>query len=383
MRVKVQARKNAKGVVRYTGMYQMADGTWRGIGTYGDKKIARKRAEIDAVKFETGQTTDPRDGNMTVSEYTETHWLPGVTAGYNARRNYQCMYRKHIKPHLGDTRLRDITPSSVGKWLATLDREGLAVNRQREVFSVLSRILRLATSDRMIVTNPCAAVTPPRRIATEVRIFTPDEVQRLILALPPWAARLVSVGIDTGMRSGELRALCPAQVDFLRRTITVNRAWIETVKSDTGAVMRLNHHPKGKRPRRIRATDEVIEILAAQMERLSLSQDSEEPILLDDQSRVIPTYRLTKQIQAACKALGIKDRSFKHLRSSNASWMLAAGVDLMRVKDHLGHVSVASTQKYLTALQEPDEEMANVISDLRAQASKRASQTEGKVVGMP
>jgi integrase len=44
---------------------------------------------------------------------------------------------------------------------------------------------------------------------------------RLIAAIPERRRLLVATAIETGMRWGELIALRPRHIDFLRRTVTV------------------------------------------------------------------------------------------------------------------------------------------------------------------
>lgn len=52
-----------------------------------------------------------------------------------------------------------------------------------------------------------------------------------------------------------------------------------------------------------------------------------------------------------------KRPTFHKLRHAHASWLLAGGADLVVVKERLGHKNIATTQRYLHAL-DPVEETA-------------------------
>ena len=72
--------------------------------------------------------------------------------------------------------------------------------------------------DQMILMNPCAQTELPKIIVRRTQTLTPDEFARLIAAIPERHRLLVATAIETGMRRGELIALRPRHIDFLRRT---------------------------------------------------------------------------------------------------------------------------------------------------------------------
>lgn len=80
-----------------------------------------------------------------------------------------------------------------------------------------------------------------------------------------------------------------------------------------------------------------------------------------NQSRHLPRDAFRRQVWlATLDALGYPpdDRpTFHKLRHAHASWLLAGGADLVVVKERLGHKNIATTQRYLHAL-DPIEETA-------------------------
>lgn len=62
------------------------------------------------------------------------------------------------------------------------------------------------------------------------RTLTPDEFGHLLTAVPERHVLLVLTAIETRTRWGELIALRPRHVDFLRRTVTIEETIVEVSK---------------------------------------------------------------------------------------------------------------------------------------------------------
>lgn len=129
------------------------------------------------------------------------------------------------EPHLCDRQLSALNPSD---FVAFRDRRSKLVSAGtvRREFSTLGGVFRLAVERRWIMVNPCREVrkpqSPPSRkrgvsqveIDTMVKALGPDGIQREI-------ALCFLLGIETGMRQGEMLSLTRDQVDLKRRTVTL------------------------------------------------------------------------------------------------------------------------------------------------------------------
>lgn len=74
---------------------------------------------------------------------------------------------------------------------------------------------------------------------------------------------------------------------------------------------------------------------------------------------------------------GVKVHSLRH---AHASWLLAGGADIARVKERLGHSSILTTQKYIHTLPDPENDAAlDAFAKIRNR-SKPASDTKGRSV---
>ena len=70
-------------------------------------------------------------------------------------------------------------------------------------------------------------------IAAQARTLTPGEYERLLAALPAQHRLMVETLIEAGLRWGELIALKPRHIDFLRRTLAVEETIVEVSKMNS------------------------------------------------------------------------------------------------------------------------------------------------------
>jgi integrase len=140
---------------------------------------------------------------------------------------YRSYLDRHFLPFFGDLPMASILPSTVQSWVTQASTDGLAPRSVVKYHVMLHSVFKRAVRDRVIGYNPCAETELPKVIARKTRILTPDEFQTLLAHVPQRFVPLILTEIETGLRWGELIALRPRHVDFLRRTITVEEPIIE------------------------------------------------------------------------------------------------------------------------------------------------------------
>jgi integrase len=242
--------------------------------------------------------------------------------------------------------------------------EGLSPRSVRKYHVMLHSIFERAVRDQLILMNPCEHTELPKIIVRRTRTLTPDEFGRLIAAIPERHRLLVATAIETGMRWGELIALRPRHIDFLRRTVTVEETIVEVSKkhSGTGERMIIKPYPKDDESRtfgvRSAWLDEVAEhirVHAIGRDELLFSTEVGTPISRN-------TFR-TRVWLPAVKASGLDFGVRVHdLRHAHASWLLAGGADLKGVMDRMGHAQIQTTQKYLHTLPDTDQKNLDALT---------------------
>ena len=197
---------------------------------------------------------------------------------------------------------------------------------------------------------------PPHK----TRILTPEDFDRLVAALPDRHRLLVLTDIETGLRWGELIALRPRHIDFLRRTESVEQTIVEVSRkhSPTGQRMLVKDYPKDDEFRTLRVSEDLLGDLSRHIKRLGLGRDD---LLFasTDTAGGNPISRNTFRTKVWLPALDRSGLDFHvrihDLRHAHASWLLAGGADLKAVMERMGHSQIMTTQKYLHTLPDADD----------------------------
>ena len=87
--------------------------------------------------------------------------------------------------------------------------------------------------------------------ATQRRALTPEEIQRLLAAVPAGRRRLYGAACTTGLRAGELRALRVKHLDIERGCLLLEAEWTKNRKSEmqplpTALLEELEHAAQGR-----------------------------------------------------------------------------------------------------------------------------------------
>jgi integrase len=269
--------------------------------------------------------------------------------------------------------MADIMPSTVQGWVTKAVADGLSARSVVKYHVMLHGIFKRAVRDRIIAHNPCTDTELPKVVGRKIQILTPEKFDRLLDAIPDRWTPLVLTAIDTGLRWGELIALRPRHVDFLRRTITIEETIVEVSKklSPTSQRMVVKPYPKDDEPRTLRVSQELLDVLSARIRTLGLGRDdlffpSTETAGGNPVSR--NTFRTKVWLPALAKAeLGFHVR-MHDLRHAHASWLLAGGADLKTVMDRMGHSQIQTTQKYLHTLPDAEDRALAALQQIRDRA---------------
>jgi integrase len=205
------------------------------------------------------------------------------------------------------------------------------VNRHLQL---LRAVLRRAIRDRVVERSAVPEIKLLKENNQRVRFLSDDEEQRLLAELPAASQPLVTVGIHTGMRRGELLNLTWQDVDFVGRTIVVR-----TSKSGEG--------------RRLPMSATAYSTLSAARQQDRLERLRSGAARGNEGSRYVFAaprggylVNLNRGWYPALRRAGIEDLRFNDLRHTFASRLVMSGVDLYRVQTLMGHKTPAMTLRY-------------------------------------
>lgn len=211
---------------RWRARYRDADG--REHARHFARKVDGQRW-IDEVtaSIVTGQYVDPRSGRITFREYAEP-WRAAQVHRPSSAAHVETMLRRHAYPVFGDRALSNVRASEMQAWVKGL---ALAPSTVHVLHGIVSAVFRAAVRDRLITSSPCESTKLPRKVRTKVVPLSVDAVDGLTDAVPPHFRALVVLCAGTGLRQGEAFGLTADRVDFLRRSMEVDR---QLVGSDRG-----------------------------------------------------------------------------------------------------------------------------------------------------
>lgn len=380
---------------KHTGYYRDAEGRERSAGTGPSKRAVLRAAEDQEAKLRSGSWVDPDAGKITFASYFEDYWIANRQLEINSRETYWSHYRASLKPKFGEMALDRIKPSVVQGWVTEMQAAGTTPSSIKAKVKALQTVLAAKTGvsamrDGYIHINPVYGVDVPTVPRREVTIYTPEQVDRLVEALPAWWQVQVAFDVETGLRWGELLGLRVDDVDFLRAVVHVKRTIIETKTANTGNGTRylVKEYPKGKHVRDVGITRELIAVLAEHVKARGLKGADHlfsspamhrtnfgyGPRVVEDRVERtdawpggVPVGRNHFQDiwVAAIKKADIPYRRPHDLRASHISWLLAGGADLASVMERVAHNDFATTKLYTAALPDKHDKALAALASVR------------------
>jgi integrase len=370
----VRARRRKDGRMAYEGCYRDPAGSIKAVGTYTSRKTALAVARDAERAVEKGEWFDQRAGRITMTDYVDSYWWPHLRVEVTTRAAYRSCLDKHFLPTFGRVPLYKITPPMIQAWVSDALDAGLTPRTVVKYHTLLHGIFKQAVRDRFIAVNPAEATRLPKVVKPTRRIITPSEFDALLAATPRRWQPLLLTAIETGMRWGELVALRPRHIDWLRRTITVQETVVETASkhSPTGQRIFIKPYPKDDEPRTITVSAALLDVLSARIAEYGLRSDNYLFPSLEGPSEY-PVSRNTFRTRVwlpAVQAAGLDGTVRMHdLRHAHASWLLAGGADLPATMERLGHRQLATTQQYIHTLPDADNRALEAFTRVRRQSS--------------
>ena len=387
-RIRVSRGYDAAG--RKLKPYQM---TWTPPEGMSPKKIEKELNRI-AVEFElkckNGEVSTEQD--MKLSQFCPIYLdLVSNTLAPRTKEQYADYIVKMVIPALGHMKLSEIKPVHVQRFVKQIQNTKKpngdlpAASTVRRKLVCLQSILRQAVKLGIITSNPADAkkLTLPKVVTPEVEIFTKQEAAAILDALtdePLQFQVCIQLAILTGARLGELVGLKFSDVDFENNKVKIEH----TAYKLRGKQMAVKP-PKDYDVRTVSVTPECIALISLLLEEkkklaaeLGTAWHEEGWILTKWDGTIMHLQTPSAKFRKFLKAHGLKVRKFHALRHTSATLLLYSGVNIKQVQSRLGHGSLATTQRYLHAIKDADEEAVNALQNLLITQHKANGESEKK-----
>lgn len=377
------------GVDPVTGKRRRVTKTVR--GTKADARRVRDQIRSD---YENGLRLDSE--RVTFREFcpvfTEARRLSGKAKGETIDKDARRL--DFICEIIGDVRLKSVNAQTVEALLARIrelrEAQGYKCGNStlRGYYVLIKQLFRKAVDYDLILRNPCDKVDAPPLDETERKSLSQNQAAKLLALIDrteseaiekalrmererterkddrdrsymrsmPMVcnALTVRIGLATGMRLGEVLALEWRDVNLTARKVTVRdsktKAGRRTIAIDENTVAHLRTWK-----------DVQGDLLAG----ISIKQVGSTPVLCTQTGAKMDKSNFGHWWKEFRKANGFDDLKFHELRHTQATQLLANGVDVKTVQARLGHADASLTLKwYAHALPENDEKAAQMIGVL-------------------
>ncbi|GGT32490.1 tyrosine-type recombinase/integrase [Streptomyces purpureus] len=401
---RTRSRANGDGTV-----YQRKDSRWEAAGYILAPGNTRKRIRVygttrkDALAKLTEKIAASNLGlpvaaaDITVSAYL-MYWLNGIAVHQvreNTHTRYAACVRLHLNPGLGTKKLARLTARDVRTFLDRLrvacqccaqgrdtDRRscctiGQCCNKRLSpltvtyVHSVLKSALEHAVREDDLPRNVARNIKTPAPRPRRFKPFTASEARQFLHAASGDRLHaLYELALRTGLRKGELLGLHWEDLDLDSGTASIHRSLQRT---PTGGLTILHTKTRASE-RRIALPTECINSLKTHQE---LQQEEREAagtgwtdtglVFATPTGRPLDPTNLTRRFRRLLHHAQLRTIRFHDLRHSTATLLLEQGIDLVVIKELLGHAHIGVT--------------AGVYAHVRLRLQRHAIDTLGNALG--
>lgn len=337
--------------------------------------------------------------------------------------DYIRLLEGRILEKLGNMKLSKITALHIQSVYDELEKGGLAPNTIRKTNSAVNSVFKYAYRMGTIKENPCSRIElPKRKKNTDIHYFTVSQAKAFLKSLESdriftyssserslkstrtkfevkeYTAHrtvnlqfqvLFSLAIYGGFRRGELVALKWSDIDFEKRTVSINKAFAKTKAN--GQILKCPKTVSGIRSVVLPSNCfSLLEKWKIEQKKLSLALgtkwegerynnyddnfvfiqvESGRPMNLDT-----PYHKFKEVIEyynSHCEREEDKlpNIRFHDLRHTSASLLISENVDIVTVSRRLGHAQVSTTlDVYAHAMEKKDETASNTLERLFREA---------------
>lgn len=252
--------------------------------------------------------------------------------------NKRHIIRTKILPYFERLKICDIDALKVRKWqneiISSVDENGRRYSQTylKTVNNQLSAIMNYAVRHYHLAANPCrTAGSIGRSRAGEMKIWTREEYELFSRQISNPSMHLAfDILFYTGIRSGELLALTPADI-LPDKRIDINKNYAKVQGTE------LFLTPKtSKGNRKISIPDFLYDDIQQYISRLY-------GIEKNDRIFYFTKYALESGIKRGAAKANLKPIRVHDLRHSHVSMLIDMGINIVEISERIGHESVKTT----------------------------------------
>ena len=268
----------------------------------------------------------------------------------------ESVIQQKILPYFAKRKLSEITAKNVIDWqneirlLTDSKGEPYSPTYLKTIHNQLSCLFNHAVKYYGLTTNPAAkAGNMGKEERRDIIFWTSEEYKKFSEAVMDKSLSFYAFEMLywCGIRVGELLALTPADFDFERQTVTINKSY-----------QRLKGRDVITSPKTVKSNRTI------KMPKFLCEEMQDYIRMLYDIGKNERIFQITKsylhhEMDRGAKAAGVKRIRIHDLRHSHISLLIEMGFSALAIADRVGHESIDITYRYAHLFPNKQTEMAN------------------------
>lgn len=352
---------------------------------------------------------------MSFADYLE-YWFKNyvlLNCKYHTQEAYRVIIDLHLKPTLGNYRLKSLTPSILQEYVNNKYKNGgYKKNTLVNIMCVLSGSLKYAVHPAQLLKNNPASYLRYPKVETER-----SEVNRTVISSEDFNRMLkrfqgtpfyysLMIGYYTGLRIGEVYGLTWDDIDLDNKTLTVNKiaykrnqgltegkeeksSWyfgstktkssVRTIKIGSTLTEALRQYRKEQLQNELKygeyytvhylanEADEsgnTIQRIIPVQKLIPVSLERANLVMVKENGEYSSTDSFKYAARVIHHELGIVKFNFHSLRHTHATILIEAGANVKSVQERLGHNNIETTlQTYVHNTEQMQETAVDIFEN--------------------
>lgn len=328
-----------------------------GLPVKGNKRRALEFLENLKRTYETKESMENMDGSrLLMTDYMD-EWLKIVKplverATY---KSYDNMVSARIRPHFEKLNLllTEVEPKHIKMLYDEILEQGYTTNTVIHYHAVLHQALAYAVKNDYILSNPADRVKRPKKNKHISSFYTKEEILTLLdIAKDDPIYIPIILSSYYGFRRSETLGMRWSAIDFENKTITVNHKVTELTENGKTIVYAEDKLKTKSSYRTLPLIPVVEEKLLEHKAKLERNQklfgnnyckEYMDYVCVDEMGKLFRPNFVSDHFGWLLKKYGLKKLTFKELRHSCASMLVAEGIPMKSIQEWLGHSNFSTT----------------------------------------
>lgn len=328
-----------------------------GLPVKGNKRRALEFLENLKRTYETKESMENMDGSrLLMTDYMD-EWLKIVKplVERTTYKSYGNMVSARIRPHFEKLNLllTEVEPKHIKMLYDEILEQGYTTNTVIHYHAVLHQALAYAVKNDYILSNPADQVKRPKKNKHISSFYTKEEILTLLdIAKDDPIYIPIVLSAYYGFRRSETLGMRWSAIDFENKTITVNHKVTELTENGKTIVYaedKLKTKSSYRTLPLIPVVEEKLLEHKAKLERNqklfgnSYCKEYMDYVCVDEMGKLFRPNFVSDHFGWLLKKYGLKKLTFKELRHSCASMLVAEGIPMKSIQEWLGHSNFSTT----------------------------------------